>query len=198
MEKGKKPHCATQLTARDEERLWICGELGTHNACSLFNTVWLILQKLFVLKKTKCDPRKSCLWGDITLGMDTSRLEYLELYGRETKSITGEIFGVEEIKPMAWANLHNPARCPVETFKIFRQKRHPTSLLPISPFFVAINKRKGEYWYQSKSMGHNTSVLGEMGRRANLPGKKTIGSLQNTDRRLIPFFATFQAGNECS
>ena len=122
MGKGKKPHCATQLTAHDEERLWICGELGTHNAYSLINTVWLILQALFVLKKAKFDPRKSCLWGDISLAMDTSGLEYLELHGRETKSITGEIFGVEEIRPRAWANLHNPARCPVEIFKIFGQK----------------------------------------------------------------------------
>ena len=53
MGKGKKPHCSTQLTAHDEERLWICGELGAHNAYSLFNTVWLILQELLVLKKAR-------------------------------------------------------------------------------------------------------------------------------------------------
>ena len=151
-------------------------------------------------RKQGFNPRKSCLWGHITLAMDTSGLEYLELHGMETKNITGEIFGVEEIRPRAWANLHNPARCPVEIFKIFRQKRHPTSLLPISPFFIAIKKRRGEYWYQNKSMGHNTlsSVLGEIGRRANLLGKKTVGSLQKTGRRPIPFVATFQAWNECS
>ena len=195
MGKGRKPHCATEFTSRDEETLWKCGELGTHSAYSLLNTVWLIVQELFVLKRAKFDVRESCLWGDVTLGTDISGAEYLELHGMETKSITGEIFGVEEIRPRAWANPVNPARCPVEIFKLFRQKRHPSSLLPMSPFFVAISKGREEYWYQNKRVGHNTlsSMLGEMGRRANLPGKKSLTSLQKTDPRLIPFFATFQA-----
>ena len=193
MGKGRKPHCATELTAQDEEALWMCGELGTHNAHSLFNTIWLILQELLVLKKAKFNSTERCLWGDVSLGMDVSGREYLELHGRETKNITGEVFGVEEIRPKAWANLNNPARCPVEIFKIFTQRRHPSSLLSISPFFVAASKRRGEeYWYMNKNVGRNTlgSMLGEMARRANLPGKKCISSLQKTDRR-IPFFSTF-------
>ena len=196
MGKGKKPHSATELTPVEEERLWQCGELGVHRPESLFNGVWLIIHQLFILKKVKFDIAEKCLWGDVTLERNANGWEYLELHGRETKSITGENFGDENLRPKAWAKLRDPARCPVEMYKKFREKRHPNSLLPLSPFFVAIEKgnKTQPYWFKNKSVGRNTvrNVLGEMARRAGIPGKKTIKSLQRTGGG-IPFFSTFQS-----
>ena len=194
MGKGNLPNSATELTLEEEEKLWRYGQIGMHNPDSLFNSVWMIIQELFVLKKAKFDSAEKCLWGDVTLERNANGWEYLELHGRETKAITGEIFGDDGIKPKAWAKLQDPIRCPVEIYKAFRAKRHPQSLLPLSPFFVAIERERKNwpYWFKNSRVGHNTvrNVLGDMARKAKIPGKKTVKSLQKTGRG-IPFFSTF-------
>ena len=88
----------------------------------------------------------------------------------ETKNITGEIFGVVD----QGLGLTCKTQPDVQWKYLRYSDRNDIQL--ISPFFVAINKRGGEYWYQNKIVGHNTltSLLGKMGRRANLSGKKTI------------------------
>lgn len=194
MGKGKKPNSATRLSAEDEEMLWQSEELGTHSAHSLVNTVWLIVQELFALKKGRAEGPEKCLWGDITLENNCG-WEYLELHERETKSITGHTCGSEKFLPKAYANLFNPARCPVQIYKKYREKRHPNSLLPISPFFVTSKKSpaKNSCWFKNQKMGKNPifAMLGNMARRADIPGKKTVKSLVHSQG--IPFFATFKA-----
>lgn len=95
----------------------------------------------------RCKEQKELRWGDVFLKTDSDDKEYLEYFGRQTKTRTGQDSRNQRaIKPRMHAN--NDAisvdRDPVHVYKMYKEKRPPYMLEPDSSFYLSVNYFKTE------------------------------------------------------
>jgi len=97
---GKKPRKTEPLTADEENRLWVAGQLGASDPTALLNTVWFFNTKLFGLRGS--GENRKLQWGDITIKDDEDGNEYLEYNERQTKTRDGN---TPHIRPFKAKNI---------------------------------------------------------------------------------------------
>ena len=153
------------------------GCIGIHSPKALLNKMWLQNTMLFGIRGGT--ENHKLRWSDIELRSDENGREYLEFNERETKTRTGEnSTHLRAFRPKQFANPDDPSNCPVTAFKIFRDRRPPTTKTAESPFYIAVNHKRApdaEFWYKNQPLGENSlrSIMKVMANKANLPGKKT-------------------------
>ncbi|XP_067657685.1 uncharacterized protein [Haliotis asinina] len=114
--------------------------LGGHNPDSLFNTMWFLNSKYFAKRK----PREhfNMKWGDILLKVNENGQEYLERPINNSFSL--KVFAKPE----------DPARCFVNFYKQYRDKRPMMTLDKEFPFYLKFNKIPGNQlmWFLPEQM----------------------------------------------
>jgi hypothetical protein len=123
-----------------------------------------------------------CVGGDIKLAVDDSGHEFLEFQERQTKTRQGtNPRDVRVVKPKMWANVDDPARCPVNIYKIYASHRPVDYSKPTDPFYIATHTkqavmRPGEQWFKRQPIGENklTSIMKNMAKSAGLSDSKKL------------------------
>lgn len=118
---------------------------GLSSPQALLNAVWL--NNMIRVGLRRCKEQKELRWGDVFLKTDSDDKEYLEYFGRQTKTRTGQDSRNQRaIKPRMHAN--NDAisvdRDPVHVYKMYKEKRPPYMLEPDSSFYLSVNYFKTE------------------------------------------------------
>ena len=171
-EKGNRPNRAESLSAEQEDRLWLTGQLGTDSVEMVQNTLWYFVTKLLGIRGSHAD--RQLQWGDPKLREDENS-EFLEFTECETKTRTGNS-DPRPFAPKMFPNLAEPSKCPVRMYKLYRANRLQNMSHEDSPFFLGINRNgKSSQWYRSQPMGHDTlgSIMKRMCVPAGLRGKHT-------------------------
>ena len=174
----------------------------------------------------RCKEQKELRWGDVILKTDSDDKEYLEYFGRQTKTRTGQDSRNQRaIKPRMHAN--NDAisvdRDPVHVYKMYKEKRPPYMLEPDSSFYLSVNYFKtetraslgGNNWFKAQPMGvnklHNmmkdvTQTVGiSNSGKTNHTGRKTLfkklqdsGVPPNQITQIMAGHKNVQSVNNCS
>ena len=84
--KGNRQNRAEPLSAEQEDRLWLTGQLGTDSAETVQNTLWYFVTNLRAFRGSH--EARQLQWGDLKLCEDENT-EFLEFTERETKTRTG-------------------------------------------------------------------------------------------------------------
>ncbi|XP_056000117.1 uncharacterized protein KIAA1958-like [Ostrea edulis] len=182
--KGGRPNAAEPLTKSEENILKEKGCIGLHSPKALLNKIWLQNTMMFGIRGGT--ENQKLRWSDIQLKKDENDREYLEYRERETKTRTGELSThLRAFRPKQFAVPDDPSSCPVATYKAFRHHRPTSTMSPDSPFYVAINYKRApdsHIWYKNQPLGENSlrSIMREMAKNANLPGKKTNHSARKS------------------
>ena len=142
---GNRPKSTTALTDDEIEILFDKKLLGLSSPQALLNTVWPKNMIHFGLRGCR---------GDIVLKSDSDGKECLEYFERQTKTRTGEDPRNHwPIKPRIYAN--NDAisidRDPVHVYKMYKEKRPPSTLEPDSSFYLSVNYFKQKLMHQWKA-----------------------------------------------
>ena len=177
--KGNRPNRAESLSAEQEDRLWLTGQLGTGSVETVQNTQWYFVTKLLGFNSSH--EARQLQWGDLKLREDENTA-FLEFTERETKTRTGNS-DPRPFAPKMFANLAEPSKCPVKMYKIDRANRPQNMSHEDSPFFLGINRNgKSFQWYRSQPMGHDTlgSIMKRMCVVAGLRGKHNNHSVRKT------------------
>lgn len=78
----------------------------------------------------------SSRWGDVTLKVSSSGLEYLELDERQTKTRTGE--NLADIRKVSQKMFScKGSRNPIDVYKLYMSKRPLDCCRPLDPFYLA-------------------------------------------------------------
>ena len=153
---GNKPCATRELTSTEEDTLFEEGYFSADNPVALTNVLWWLISLHFGFRARQ--ESRQLKWGDIEHGVDTNGREYLqwnvERHTKTRKGNTGETR--HTFAPIVYAT--GTQCCLVQYFKIFRDRRPPTTLDESSPFYLQINHKdwkNGEYWYTSQPLGQN-------------------------------------------
>ena len=90
---------------------------------------------------------KELRWGDLVLKTDSDGKEYLEYFGRQTNTRTGEgLRNQRPIRPRMYAknDAISSDRDPVHAYKMYKEKRPSSMLEPDSSFYLSVNYFKTE------------------------------------------------------
>ncbi|XP_071108325.1 uncharacterized protein KIAA1958-like [Haliotis cracherodii] len=179
--KGNKPKAAEELSDMDIDAMYDAKSLGSDNPHSLLHTMWMICCLNFGMRTGK--ETRNLHLGDIDIRNDDDGSEYLIFISeRQTKTRPGDNpKNIGQIKPRAYATPEDLERCPVNAYKLYRQRRPPASCTSDSPFFLAINNNRKEqsYWYKNAPLGVN-KLYGIM-------KAMTEGADIADDKRLTPY-----------
>lgn len=173
---GNKPNKAEVLTEKDEDLLWLSGQLGLDTPHSLSNTVWYHCTKLFGFRGGH--ETRQLRWGDVSLKSDESGSQYLEFNERLSKTRQGNSSHLRPFAPKAFPNTLLPERCPVAAFKLYAAHRPTGFNDPDSPFFVSINHSwypgSNIAWYKNSPMGQKllSAMIKSMSVKAGIVHKK--------------------------
>ena len=116
-------------------------------------------------------------WGDIKIAEDEYG-RFLQFRERTTKTRQGENGASRDSPPRAYENSHNPERCPVRLYEIYRDCRPEKMCQNDSPFYLAVNNMivdptNRKMWFKCGPIGKN--ALGEfmkkMSQEAGINGK---------------------------
>lgn len=175
--KGNKPKTADALDDNDIEKLFEASELGVKTPTSLLNTMWLNNTLHFGIRGGG-EEHRNILWGDISLCYDEElAAEFLEYSERQTKTRTGEdLRNTRMHKPRMYKNPSIPDRCPVNIYKMYRDKRPSNFSEPHHPFYLAAVTHvhapaADERWFLRGPLGVHklNSLMKKMAERAKLP-----------------------------
>ncbi|XP_071110495.1 uncharacterized protein [Haliotis cracherodii] len=125
MGKGNKPKAAEELSDMDIDAMYDAKTLGSDNPHSLLHTMWMICCLNFGMRTGK--ETRNLQWGDIDIRNDDDGSEYLIFISeRQTKTRPGDNpKNIRQIKPRAYATPEDLERCPVNAYKLYRQRRPP-------------------------------------------------------------------------
>ena len=177
--KGSRPNRVESLSAEQEDRLWLTGQLGTDSAETVHNTLWYFVTKLLEFRGSH--EARQLQWGSLKLREDENTV-FLEFTERETKTRTGNS-DPRPFAPKMFPNLAEPSKCPVKMYKLYRANRPQNMSHEDSPLFLGINRNgKSSQWYRSQRMGHDTlgSIMKRMCVAAGLRGKHTNHYVRKT------------------
>ena len=175
--KGNRPNSAESLSAEQEHRLWLTGQLGTDSVETVQNTLWYFVTKLlgsWVLTwPSSCN---QVIWNCVK--SEDENTGFLELADHETKPCTGNS-DPRPFAPKMFPNFAEPSKCPVKMYKLYHANRPQNMLHEESPFFLGIIRNGKSQWYHSQPMGHDTlgSIMKRMCVAAGLWGKHTNHSV---------------------
>ncbi|XP_078363476.1 uncharacterized protein KIAA1958-like [Oculina patagonica] len=174
--KGRKPNASNPLSKEDRVELFKRGFLGSHNPQSLQATIWLNNTLHFGMRSRQ--EHYDLKWGDVTEKTTLDGKVYLIMEERLSKGRDGAVAGTHsdrDFKPKMFAS--GEENCPVETYRVYRQRRPEPMLDKNSPFYLQpIVNPKGEIWYKNQRLGINSlgKLLKEIGEKAGLNEEKNI------------------------
>ena len=158
--KGNRPQRSDTLTDTDITAMYESGVLGRESPDALLHTLWRD-NMLFMGMRANTE-HQQLRWGDIVLKQDpdSNNLEYLEMNTeRGTKTRSGEDpRNIREVPARAWSLPDNPERCPVTTYKFYRDRRPKKFMAPDSPYYLAVLKKQPRLntdWFKCQPVGKN-------------------------------------------
>lgn len=170
--KGEKPHEASPLSDEDVDILYSKKLLGISSPESLINTLWY--NNCFYFGMRGCTENRNMKWGDVSLNVDCDGKEFIEKnIERQTKTRQGDdVRNIRQQKGRMYA-VEGSNRCPVETYKFYRDMRPSGMNTDDSPFYLAINIIKPDSlrcWFKASPMGVNkiNSLMKTMAEKAGL------------------------------
>ena len=146
------------LTDTDVAAMYTSGVLGRESPDALLRTLW---RDNVVFMGMKTNPEHHKLkWGDIVLKQDPdlNDFEYLELNTERGTKMRNrkEPCNIRELPTRAWCLPDNPERCPVTTYKFYRDRRPENFMAPDTPYYLAVLRtqpRCNSDWFKCQAAG---------------------------------------------
>ncbi|XP_021363676.1 glutamine-rich protein 1-like [Mizuhopecten yessoensis] len=156
---GNKPMAADVITDSEINTLYETKQLGKDTPESLLNTVWFNNMLHFGMRGG--DEHRQLCWGDLKLGYDQElEREFLQFNERQTKTRTGiDVTNTRSTKPAMYAEPGSD-KCPVETYKAYKEKRPVNFCDDEHPFYLGTvthskTPHQRDQWFLRAPVGRN-------------------------------------------